>query len=126
MSIFSTKKSWINLTIWVLIIAFIIAAPSLLPVFRLNLLGRYLSLAIVALGVDLIWGYTGMLSLGQGIFFALGGYCAAMFLQLNSAGDSQMVFPSFLVYMESKNFHFFGSLLKVQFLLLFLFGCYRQ
>ncbi len=72
MSIFSTKKSWINLTIWVLIIAFIIAAPSLLPVFRLNLLGRYLSLAIVALGVDLIWGFTGMLSLGQGIFFALG------------------------------------------------------
>ena len=54
MSIFSTKKSWIHLTIWVLIIALIIAAPSLLPVFRLNLLGRYLSLAIVALGVDLI------------------------------------------------------------------------
>ena len=52
MSIFSTKKSWINLTIWVLIIALIISAPSVLPVFRLNLLGRYLSLAIVALGVD--------------------------------------------------------------------------
>ena len=66
--------------IWVFIIAFIIAAPSILPVFRLNLLGRYLSLAIVALGVDLIWGFTGLLSLGQGIFFALGGYCAAMYL----------------------------------------------
>ena len=66
--------------IWVIIIAFIIAAPSILPVFRLNLLGRYLSLAIVALGVDLIWGFTGLLSLGQGIFFALGGYCAACLL----------------------------------------------
>ena len=95
MSIFSTKKSWINLTIWVLIIALIISAPSVLPVFRLNLLGRYLSLAIVALGVDLIWGYTGMLSLGQGIFFALGGYCAAMFLQLNSAGEFPNGIPEF-------------------------------
>ena len=95
MSIFSTKKSWIHLTIWVLIIALIIAAPSLLPVFRLNLLGRYLSLAIVALGVDLIWGFTGMLSLGQGIFFALGGYCAAMFLQLNSSGQFPNGIPEF-------------------------------
>ncbi len=57
----NTKKSrrLISLLIWVLIIASIIAAPSILPVFRLNLLGRYLSLAIVALGVDLIWGFTG-------------------------------------------------------------------
>ena len=68
--------------IWVAIIALVIAAPTILPVFRLNLLGRYLSLAIVALGVDLIWGFTGLLSLGQGIFFALGGYCAAMYLSL--------------------------------------------
>uniref|UniRef100_B8HW40 Urea ABC transporter, permease protein UrtC n=1 Tax=Cyanothece sp. (strain PCC 7425 / ATCC 29141) TaxID=395961 RepID=B8HW40_CYAP4 len=50
--------------------------------FRVNLLGRYLSLGIVALGIDLIWGFTGMLSLGHGIFFALGGYALAMYLQL--------------------------------------------
>jgi urea transport system permease protein len=50
--------------------------------FRLNLLGRFLSLGIAALGIDLIWGYTGLLSLGHGIFFALGGYCLAMYLQL--------------------------------------------
>jgi urea transport system permease protein len=50
--------------------------------FRLNLLGRFLALAIAALGIDLIWGYTGLLSLGHGIFFALGGYCLAMYLQL--------------------------------------------
>ena len=61
----------IVLSFWIILIALIIAAPTLLPVFRLNLLGRYLSLSIVALGVDLIWGYTGLLSLGQGIFFAL-------------------------------------------------------
>ena len=64
----------IVLSFWIILIALIISAPTLLPVFRLNLLGRYLSLSIVALGVDLIWGYTGLLSLGQGIFFALGGY----------------------------------------------------
>ncbi len=50
--------------------------------FRVGLLGRFLALAIAALGIDLIWGYTGILSLGHGLFFALGGYSLAMFLQL--------------------------------------------
>lgn len=62
------------------------AAPALLTAigqeFRINMLGRFLALAIVALGIDLIWGYTGMLSLGHGVFFSLGGYAFAMFLQL--------------------------------------------
>lgn len=61
-------------------------APLLLTAigqeFRINMLGRFMSLAIVALGIDLIWGYTGMLSLGHGIFFSLGGYALGMFLQL--------------------------------------------
>ncbi|EKD09997.1 inner-membrane translocator [Arthrospira platensis C1] len=56
--------------------------PLALPAFRLKLLGRFLSLSIVALGIDLIWGYTGLLSLGHGIFFSLGGYALAMYLQL--------------------------------------------
>ena len=72
----------IVLSFWIILIALIIAAPTLLPVFRLNLLGRYLSLSIVALGVDLIWGYTGLLSLGQGIFFAL----FVIFLQFKPTG----------------------------------------
>jgi len=49
---------------------------------RVNQLGRFLALAIAALGIDLIWGYTGLLSLGHGLFFALGGYAFAMYLQL--------------------------------------------
>ncbi len=92
---FLKQNRWGSLIIWVTIIATIIAAPSVLPVFRLNLLGRYLSLAIVALGVDLIWGYAGLLSLGQGIFFALGGYCAAMYLQLNSSANFPNEIPEF-------------------------------
>ena len=65
---------------FVIILAIIL--PSVLPAFRLRLVGRFLSLAIVALGIDLIWGYTGLLSLGHGIFFALGGYALAMHLKL--------------------------------------------
>ncbi|QNG29245.1 urea ABC transporter permease subunit UrtC [Synechococcus sp. LTW-R] len=89
------QSRWPQLLLWVLIIAAIVAAPAVLPVFRLNLLGRFLSLAIVALGIDLIWGFTGLLSLGQGIFFALGGYAAAMYLQLNSSSGFPNGIPEF-------------------------------
>lgn len=67
-------------------LALIFIVPNILigigQAFRVSLLGRFLALAIVALGIDLIWGYTGILSLGHGLFFALGGYAIAMFLQL--------------------------------------------
>ena len=89
------QRRWPLLLLWVVIIAAIVLAPSVLPVFRLNLLGRFLSLAIVALGIDLIWGFTGLLSLGQGIFFALGGYAAAMYLQLNSSSGHPNGIPEF-------------------------------
>ncbi|MCP9928399.1 urea ABC transporter permease subunit UrtC [Cyanobium sp. CH-040] len=75
---------------WVLIVLLALLLPAVLPPFRLNLLGRFLSLGIVALGVDLIWGFTGMLSLGQGIFFALGGYALGMYLSLNSLEPGQL------------------------------------
>ena len=75
---------------WILIVAAALILPMILPPFRLNLLGRFLSLGIVALGVDLIWGYTGLLSLGQGIFFALGGYALGMHLSLNSLEPGQL------------------------------------
>lgn len=60
----------------------IFVMPAVLSSFRLTLLGRFLALAIVALGIDLIWGYTGLLSLGHGIFFGLGGYAIGMHLKL--------------------------------------------
>jgi urea transport system permease protein len=69
-----------------LVILFATVIPQLLYAigqgFRVGLLGRFMALGIAALGIDLIWGYTGMLSLGHGIFFALGGYAFAMFLLL--------------------------------------------
>jgi urea transport system permease protein len=59
--------------------------PLALDIFRLNLVGKYLSYAFVAVGLVLCWGYGGILSLGQGVFFGLGGYCMAMFLKLEAS-----------------------------------------
>jgi len=59
--------------------------PLIFDIFRLNLVGKYLTYAFVALGLVLCWGYGGILSLGQGIFFGLGGYCMAMFLKLEAS-----------------------------------------
>ena len=80
-------RTWLP---WLLLVAAALILPAILPPFRLNLLGRFLSLGIAALGIDLIWGFTGMLSLGQGIFFALGGYAIGMHLQLLSLAPGEL------------------------------------
>ncbi|GAB4470864.1 MAG: urea ABC transporter permease subunit UrtC [Elainellaceae cyanobacterium] len=72
----------------------IFALPWMISAFRLNLMGRFLALAIVALGIDLIWGFTGLLSLGHGIFFTLGGYALAMYLKLPQPPGSGL--PEFM------------------------------
>ena len=73
---------------WILLAVALFILPAVLENFRLNLFGRYFALAITALAIDLIWGYTGLLSLGQGIFFALGGYGVAMYLMLNTKSEA--------------------------------------
>lgn len=80
--------------IYVIAVAALICAPLYLSDFRLNLLGKFLAFAIVALGLDLIWGYTGILSLGHGIFFGIGAYCMAMYLKLEAAGKGGL--PDFM------------------------------
>ncbi len=77
-----------KLTPWILLAFALFILPLILDDFRLNLFGRYFALAITALAIDLIWGYTGLLSLGQGIFFALGGYASAMCLMLNTKSEA--------------------------------------
>src|SRR3979411_640592 len=59
--------------------------PLTLDVFRLNLVAKYLTYAFVAIGLVLCWGYGGILSLGQGVFFGLGGYCVAMYLKVEAS-----------------------------------------
>jgi urea transport system permease protein len=73
----------------------LVVAPLLLSDFRLSLLGKFLAFAIVAVSLDLIWGYGGMLSLGQGLFFGLGAYAMAMYLKLEVAGTQ---LPDFMVW----------------------------
>jgi urea transport system permease protein len=63
----------------------LVLLPLTLDIFRLNLVGKYLTFAFVAVGLVLCWGYGGILSLGQGIFFGIGGYCMAMFLKLEAS-----------------------------------------
>ncbi|MBL9207598.1 MAG: urea ABC transporter permease subunit UrtC [Opitutaceae bacterium] len=69
--------------------------------FTLNLYGKYLTLAVLALGVDLLWGYTGLLSLGQALFFSLGGYAMGMHLMLmiGKRGQYKSDLPDFMVFL---------------------------
>ncbi|MCH1502580.1 MAG: urea ABC transporter permease subunit UrtC [Verrucomicrobiales bacterium] len=69
----------------VLAVLLLVVLPLFLSVFRLNLTGKYLSYAFVAVGLVMCWGYGGILSLGQGLFFGLGGYSMAMFLKLEAS-----------------------------------------
>jgi urea transport system permease protein len=78
----------------VLILVAAACAPLYLPPYELSLLGRFLALAVLALGISLIWGTGGILSLGQGVFFALGGYAIAMHLKL--AGLDPGTVPDFM------------------------------
>lgn len=87
---FHDKK---NLVFLILVLA-LLTMPFVLTLFRLTLLGKFLCYAIVALGIDLIWGYTGILSLGHGVFFGLGAYAMAMHLKLVASGS---LLPEFMV-----------------------------
>lgn len=69
-------------------------APVVLSDFRLSLLAKYLCLAMVAVGIGLAWGRGGLLTLGQGVFFGLGGYAMAMHLKLADAGPGEL--PDFM------------------------------
>jgi len=69
----------------VLAVLLFLVLPLSLDIFRLNLVGKYLTYAFVALGLVVLWGKGGVLSLGQGVFFGLGGYCMAMFLKLEAS-----------------------------------------
>ncbi len=77
-----------------------------LPDFYVSLVGKILCYAICALAMDLIWGYAGILSLGHGLFFALGGYAMGMYLmrQIGREGQYQSDLPDFMVFLNWKEF----------------------
>lgn len=73
------------ISVAILAILILVVLPLSLDLFRLNLVGKYLTYAFAALSLVLLWGYGGILSLGQGVFFGLGGYAMAMFLKLEAS-----------------------------------------
>lgn len=100
--------------VWLLIgyavaAAALFSAPLYLNDFRLNLLAKCLAFAIVALGLDLLWGYTGILSLGHGVFFGLGAYAMAMHLKLVSSGSR---LPDFMDWMGLRKLPWFWEPFK--------------
>ena len=85
-------------------------SPFALPDYLVPLFGKYLCYAILALSLDLIWGYAGILSLGHGAFFALGGYCMGMYLmrQIGTRGVYRNpVLPDFMVFLNWKELPWF-------------------
>jgi urea transport system permease protein len=81
--------------------------------FAISLIGKIMCYAICALAMDLIWGYTGILSLGHGLFFALGGYAMGMYLmrQIGLDGNYKSGLPDFMVFLDLKTlpWHWLGS-----------------
>ena len=75
-----------------------------IPNYMFSLLGKYLCYALVALAIDLIWGYTGVLSLGHGVFFSLGGYAMGMYLMrsIGKEGVYKSELPDFMVFLDWK------------------------
>ncbi|SDB82576.1 urea ABC transporter permease subunit UrtC [Acinetobacter boissieri] len=71
-----------------------------LSAYWVTLLGKIMCLALVALALDLVWGYAGILSLGHGLYFALGGYAFGMYLMRQSSGDQLPDFMRFLSWTE--------------------------
>jgi len=79
-------------------------SPFHVPDHFIPLLGKYLCFAMVALAIDLIWGFTGILSLGHGTFFALGGYAMGMYLMrsIGTEGVYSSDLPDFMVFLDWK------------------------
>ncbi len=109
-----------GLAFWVVGAILLVAMPLLnvlppedswlhLSDFSLNRFGKFLAFAILALGLDLIWGYTGILSLGQGVFFGLGAYCMGMHMMLTIGKESVYGsdMPDFMVWNQVKELPLF-------------------
>ncbi|MGB0749870.1 MAG: urea ABC transporter permease subunit UrtC [Magnetospiraceae bacterium] len=111
-------------------------SPFHVPTYMVSLVGKYLAFALLALSVDLIWGFAGILSLGHGAFFALGGYAMGMYL-MRQIGDRGVYgnaeLPDFMVFLNWKelpwywygfdNFYFaMAMVLLVPGVLAFVFG----
>lgn len=108
-----TTKAWIAVAAALITVAIVVptmslALPATSPLhlsdYAVQLIAKIMCYAICALAMDLIWGYTGILSLGHGVFFALGGYAMGMYLmrQIGRDGNYQSDLPDFMVFLDWK------------------------
>ncbi len=115
-----TTRAWgVVIAVALLLIVLLPAANVFLPVdhslhistYAIALLGKIMCYMIVALAMDLIWGYTGILSLGHGLFFALGGYAMGMHLMrmIGREGQYQSDLPDFMVFLDWKEYPWYWS-----------------
>ena len=111
-----TRERWPLLAVAVLLVVVLpvlnalpAGSPLRLSDFTLNLFGKFLAYAILALGIDLIWGYAGVLSLGQGVFFGLGAYAMGMhlMLEIGTQGVYRNALPDFMVWNQVKELPLF-------------------
>ena len=116
----------------VLNLMFPVGHPLHVSSFAIGLIGKFICYAMAALALDLVWGYTGILSLGHGLFFALGGYAHGMYLMRAGKASADIV-PDFMTFLSWKTYPWFWSftehfwyamflMLAVPGLLAFLFG----
>jgi urea transport system permease protein len=111
------KREMVAVGIAAVVVAVVLPLCNLLPAgsplaisnFTLNLFGKFLTYAILALGLDLLWGYAGVLSLGHGVFFGLGAYAMGMHLMLEIGSKSvyQSSLPDFMVWNQVKSLPLF-------------------
>jgi urea transport system permease protein len=94
-----TIPSWLK---WLLALAGFVLLPFVLEPFRLGILGKFLAYAVAAIALNLLWGYTGILSLGHGVYFALGAYAMAFYLKLQN-GE----LPDFMIWSGLSELPFF-------------------
>src|SRR5438445_3495358 len=111
------RREAVALGIAAVVVAVVLPVCNMLPAgsplaisnFTLNLFGKFLTYAILALGLDLLWGYAGVLSLGHGVFFGLGAYAMGMHLMLEIGTQSvyQNALPDFMVWNQVKTLPLF-------------------
>ena len=97
-----SRRGWVALVAFALLLA--AGVPTVAPAYLIPLLGKFVCFGIAALAMDLLWGYAGILSLGHGLFFALGGYGMGMYLMRSIAGEGvyRSELPDFMVFLDWK------------------------
>ncbi|KAB2924509.1 MAG: urea ABC transporter permease subunit UrtC [Dechloromonas sp.] len=112
------RKAWIALGIFLALALIVVPVLNLavppesafhVSAYAITLIGKIMCYALVAVAMDLIWGYGGILSLGHGLFFALGGYAFGMYLmrQIGRDGSYQSDLPDFMVFLDWKELPWF-------------------